>query len=667
MEPRRELEQLARELARHDELYYRHAAPEISDSAYDELRERYDRLAAALGLPPWQQRPGDDRTPGFATVRHRIPMLSLEKVADGPDGGAEQQLLAWEERTRRALALPARSALALLVEPKIDGVSVSLIYREGRLRTAATRGDGLEGDDITAQVLASGAVPARVPAQHPFEVRGELYLPEAAFSALRERSADDGRPLANPRNACAGLLKRKDADSLAGLGIAAFLYHLAWAEGTEEPATQSAALAWMRAQGFPVNPHAEVVHGAAAAAARCRAFAERRFQLGYGIDGMVIKVDERRFHAVLGATEHHPRWGIAWKFPPERRATELLDVVAQVGKSGRITPVAVLAPVPLAGTTVSRASLHNYGEVARKGIRIGDQVWVEKAGDIIPQVVGVVAGAAARAGRPIAPPAACPSCGTPPLLDDSGARCPNPACPAQLIERLKHYASRAAMDIAGLGDAVVTQLVDKLGVRSPADLYRLDVEQLASLERLGEKSARNLVAAIAESKQRGLARLLVGLALEHVGEKLAEDLAQRFGSMEALLAVRDLGELTAIEGVGERTAQAIIAQLANPAVRAVIAALAEAGVEMHARRAAVRAVPGIAGKSFVLTGTLATMTREEAARQIVAAGGTVSNSVSRKTDFVVVGRDPGSKLAKARALGIPLLDEEGLRALLAGQ
>lgn len=666
MDPHAELERLARELARHDELYYRQAAPEISDAEYDALRARHDALAAELGRPPWQQRPGDDRTPGFAAVRHRVPMLSLEKVADGPEGGAEQQLANWEERTRRALGLDAGAPLPLLVEPKIDGVSVSLIYRDGRLATAATRGDGLAGDDITAQVAASGAVPLAVPARHPFEVRGELYLPDEAFARLRERLAGDGRRLANPRNACAGLVKRKDAEALRGLGIAAFLYHIAWFEDAEEPPTQSAGLAWLSAQGFPVNPHHGLVAGAAAAAAQCRAFAARRHELGYGIDGMVVKLDERRWHAVLGATEHHPRWAVAWKFPPERRATRLIAVVPQVGKSGRITPVAVLEPVPLAGTTVARASLHHYGEVARKGIRIGDRVWVEKAGDIIPQVVGVVEDGE-RGTQPIAPPAACPSCGAPPLIDEVGARCANPACPAQLEERLKHFASRAAMDIAGLGDALVAQLVARLAVRSPADLYRLTEAELAGLERMGAKSAANLVAAIAASKGRGLARVLVGLALEQVGEKLAEDLAARFGSMERLLAVRDPRELTVIEGVGERTAQLIIAQLANPALRAVIDGLALAGVDLTHRGAALRAVEGVAGRTFVLTGALPTWTREEATRRIVAAGGKVAGSVSRKTDFVVAGSDAGSKLAKARELGIPVLDEEGLRRLLGGE
>lgn len=676
MEERIELARLAAELARHDELYYRQAAPEIEDADYDALRDRHDALAAALGLPPWQSRPGDDRTPGFAKVRHRVPMLSLEKAADGEDGGAAAKLAAWEARTAKALELPPGAALDLHIEPKIDGISVGLLYRNGALAQAATRGDGVEGDDITAQVRASGAVPLTVAAAGSFEVRGELYLPQPAFLRLREQvAAAGGRSLANPRNACAGLMKRKEAGTLTGLGIAAFIYHLAWSEGLAEPPRQQAVIAWLAGLGFPVNPHHAVERGAAAAAARCAAFAAQREVLDYGIDGMVVKLDDRRQQAQLSATEHHPRWGIAWKFPPERRATVLREVIVQVGKSGKLTPVAVLDPVQLSGTTVARASLHNFPDLERKGVHLGDTVLIEKRGEIIPQVVGVVIERRPSGARPVPRPTACPACGTPPVVDDVFISCPNPACPAQIRERLRHFASRVAMDIEGLGEAVVDQVVTHLGVRGPADLFALSAERLAGLERMGDKSAANLVAGLQVAKGRGLARVLAGLALHQVGEKLAEDLAARFGSAQALLdlarrhadgdaAAQDA--LMAIDGVAERTAQTVLDQLAHPAVRATFAALAAAGVELTHRGLAVAAVAGVAGKTFVLTGTLPTLTRPEAEKLIKAAGGKTSGSVSKKTDYVVAGADAGSKLAKAQELGVRILDEAGLKTLLAG-
>jgi DNA ligase (NAD+) len=673
---RNELDHLAVELARHDELYYRRAEPELSDADYDTLRERHDALAAKAGRPAWQQKPGDDRTIGFAKVLHRIPMLSLEKASDGEDGNAADKLATWEVRTRKALDLPVGQALALLVEPKIDGISVGIVYRAGELVQAASRGDGVEGDDITAQVRASGAVPLRVAAGGSFEVRGELYLPQAAFVRLRDSTvADGGRQLANPRNACAGLMKRKDSSSLSGLGVAAFVYHLAWAEGVDVPTTQSGIVAWLAKLGFATNPHCTVEQGAAAAALRCAAFAARRDGLDYGIDGMVVKLDDRRLQAQLGATEHHPRWGIAWKFPPERRPTVLRDVIVQVGKSGKLTPVAVLDPVQLAGTTVSRASLHNFPELERKDVRIGDTVLVEKAGEIIPQVVGVVAERRPADARPVARPEVCPACGTHPEADDVFIYCPNPACPAQLRERLRHFASRAAMDIEGLGEAVVDQVVTHLGVNSPAELFTLTAERLAGLERMGEKSAANLVAGLESAKGRGLARVLAGLALEQIGEKLSEDLSARFGSAQRLLdiaAAHAAGDATAIallleiDGVAERTARLVLDQLGNPAVQATLAALGAVGVVLEHRGAVVAAVAGVAGKTFVLTGTMPSLTRPDAEKLIKAAGGKTSGSVSKKTDFVVAGAEAGSKLTKAQELGVTILDEAGLKALLAG-
>jgi DNA ligase (NAD+) len=671
-----EITLLAAQLRHHDELYYRQATPEISDAEYDALRDRYQALCDQAGIAAEQRYghvPGDDRTVGFTTVRHRVPMLSLEKASDGDDGAAADKVASWVQRTRRLADLPDSAPLALLVEPKIDGMSVSLTYREGRLEQAVSRGNGVEGDVITEQVRASGAVPLSVARSGAFEVRGELYLPHERFAALNAKlAAEGGKILANPRNACAGLMKRKDAEALVGIGVAAFIYHVAWTEGFALPESQFGVVAWLKELGFPVNPHVTCEPDAGTAAQRCQGFAAQRHTLSYDIDGMVLKVDDRRLHDRLGATEHHPRWGLAWKFPPERKATLLRDVTVQVGKSGKLTPVAELAPVTLAGTTVTRASLHNFHELKRKDVRVGDTVWVEKAGEIIPQVLGVVLEQRPATTVPVPWPAVCPACSAAVLAEDIFIYCPNPACSAQVRERLRHFASRIAMDIQGLGEAVIDQLCTVRGLTSPAQLFALTAEDIGALDRKGEKSARNLVAALAEAKTRGLTRVLVGLALNQVGEKLAEDLAGTFGSMDALLALADrtddsgVAELDAIDGVAETTARAVIGQLRNPAVRQVIADLAAAGVDMTAAKREIRQVAGVAGKTFVLTGTLPTLTRDEAEALIVAAGGTCAGSVSKKTGYVVAGDDAGSKLAKAQALGVAVLDEAGLRALLTG-
>lgn len=665
MTPADEFAALSAQIAHHDARYYQQAAPEISDAAYDSLKDRWRSLAAQLGVEA-RETPGSDLTGDLPTVPHRVPMLSLEKAADGDDGSAAAKMAAWEVRTARLAEIAP--PLALTVEPKIDGMSVGVLFSDGRLTRAVTRGDGLCGEDITAQVCASGAVPLTVPVGGRFEVRGELYLPHEAFAALQARSP---KPLANPRNACAGLMKRKDASTVAGQGVQAFLYHLAWAEDLDLPTTQTGISAWLADLGLPVLCP-QTVTGAAEAADACAAWTQRRAHLPYDIDGMVVKLDDRRLHDRLGSTEHHPRWAIAWKFPPERKATALRGITVQVGKSGKLTPVAELEPVALAGTTVSRASLHNFVELERKEVRVGDLVWVEKAGDIIPQVLGV---AERRGATPLLRPTACPACAGPVTSEEIFLYCANPACPAQVRERLKHFAGRGALDIDGLGEAVIEQLCAVRGLTSPAQLFHLTVEDLAGLDRLGAKSARNLVDALHQAKQRGLARVLTGLALHQVGEKLAQDLAQRFGAIDPLLDLarrhaagdtEPVQILDALDGVADTTARAVLDQLAQPAVQQVLQDLAAAGVSLQAATPAIQAVAGVAGKSFVLTGTLPTLTRDAAAALITASGGTVVGSVSKKTAYVVAGDEAGSKLAKAQALGVPILDEAGLRHLLAG-
>ncbi len=732
-DPRRaELDALGAELRRHEALY-RAGAPELADADFDLLEHRYRELASALGVAaPAVATPGDDRTAGFAKVAHALPMLSLEKAAtwperleDGTDPASNAvpadpdarkayalgQLEAWARRLGDPAALPlAVGALALLVEPKIDGISVSLVYRDGALAVAATRGDGLEGDDITAQVLAAGCAPAAIALAGLLEVRGEIYLPRPAFAAHNARLVAAGEPaLINPRNGCAGLMKRKDADSVRGIGIASFLYHIARADGPRPPPTQTERTAWLRGLGFQVHPGAQTARGIAQAYAACLAWAGRRAGLDHDIDGMVLKLDDCARWDALGATEHHPRWAIAYKFPPERRASVLRRITLQVGKSGRITPVAELDPVLLAGTTVARASLHNFGEVARKDVRVGDTVLVEKAGEIIPQVVRIVADRRPPGTTPVAWPTACPVCAAPVVEDRSDAavahRCPNPACPAQVRERLRHFASRSAMDIRGLGEALIDQLVASGEVSRPDHLFALDAARLAPLElepdergtrrTVGAKRAANLIAAVAEARERGLARVLVGLSIPRLGESLAEGLAARWGAWagadglrtQALAFVagearavepfrrattlahqatqRELG-VVPFEGAEQRTADLVFRELASPTVLAIMDALAAAGVRLDQPRAAVRAVAGVAGRTFVLTGTLPGLSREEAEALITAAGGRCAGSVSKRTDYVVAGAEAGSKLAKAQELGVPVLDLDGLRRLLAG-
>lgn len=667
----KELAQLEAQLRYHDQLYYAEAEPEIPDSQYDDMREQYMRLAEELGVPEEQRYSrtlGDDHSEGFRRVRHAVPMLSLEK------GYSLEDLQRFERGLARLLERDAD--FDYVVEPKIDGMSVSLRYENGRLVQALTRGNGVAGDEITAQVQASGAVSARLQdlGSGMVEVRGELYLPHDAFSVMNKELEEAGEKLlVNPRNACAGIMKRKNPAEIIDRGVAAFIYSVAQSDGLDLPQTQSARLDWITEQGLPANEYAKRVHGIEAAHEYCEHFLERRQQLQYDIDGMVIKLDDVQLYKDLGETAHHPRWGIAWKFPAERKPTLLKGVSVQVGKSGKLTPVAELEPVFLAGTTVSRASLHNFVELERKDFRVGDTVLVEKAGEIIPQVVDVDKGKRKKGSRRIKKPERCPECRTPTIASEIFIHCPNPACPAQVRERLYYFAGKSAMDIDGMGPAVIDQVIDKLGVKTPADLFALEAEKLASLERMGEKSANNIVKALNTARKRGLAKVLTGLAINQVGEKLAEDLAGHFSSADKLIALgrqyvagdkEVVQMLCEIDGVAETTARTVLEALGNPAVQEVLHQLADHGVLLNEETKKVEAREGVAGKTFVLTGTLPEWGRSEAAAHIKAAGGKTSSSVSKKTDYVVAGDKAGSKLAKAESLGVTVIDESGLRELL---
>jgi DNA ligase (NAD+) len=681
-----ELRQLAEQI-RYHEAAYRAGVPEIPDSAFDDLVERYQELADELEIDASERvgaRPGEDHTAGFETVEHPVPMLSLEKLSPSRrDSSGEpvpiaDQLSAWFRRRQKELEV---EDLPLIVEPKVDGISVSLLYVKGALRQAVTRGDGRRGDVITRQVRQLGTVPLKLDGvrKGELEIRGELYWPLTEFERFNKTLE---KQLINPRNGCAGMMKRKDPTGLEATGIRSFFYQVAWDKGVKLPATQLEMLQWLADRGGEVYL-SEVFQTCSdeEALQYCEDYQERREVLNYDIDGMVIKIDDLGMYARLGATEHHPHWGIAYKFPPERKPTELLDIEVSVGKSGKLTPVAILEPVFVSGTTVSRASLHNFVELERKDVRVGDTVLVEKAGEIIPQVVEVDKSKRKRGAKRYVPPSACPTCGTEVVSEEIFVYCPNPACPDQVRERLRHFASRGAMDVDGMGEVLVDQVVDKLGVRSPDDLFRLEVDALASLDRMGQKSAERVKAGLEEAKGRGLARVLNGLAIRHVGETMAEDLAAYFKTADALLefagryvaededavdtvAPAKSSKRGAIEGLARKSADSIFHELNSPAVRKVFEGLAEVGVELSVKAAGVREVADVAGKTFVLTGTLPNLKRTEATKLIKGAGGKVSGSVSKKTDYVVAGDEAGSKLEKAQSLGVSIIDEAELRALL---
>ncbi|MBK8014492.1 MAG: NAD-dependent DNA ligase LigA [Deltaproteobacteria bacterium] len=726
---------------RHHEAAYRAGTPEIPDAVFDEMFERYQVLADRLSVDPesrLDRTPGADHTEGFVQVEHRVPMLSLEKLtqsrrdASGLSVDVREQLLSWIHRRRKDLE---REDLAFVVEPKIDGISVSLRYEKGRLMRAVTRGDGRRGDDITRQVRAARAVPeVLVGVGGAVELRGELYWPTAAFERYNQRLAEaDKKLIANPRNGCAGLMKRKDVDGLADAGVTSFLYQVAWSEGVACPPTQHETLEWLReatatsattsettsattsettsattsettsaatnattsktAPAMPTAGGRSFVYLDAASSRLekpedilrwCQLFEhERRAELPYEIDGMVIKLDDLAMYERLAGTDHHPHWAIAYKFLPERRSTRLENIVVQVGKSGKLTPVAELAPVRLAGTTVSRASLHNFVELERKDVRIGDIVEVEKAGEIIPQVVSVDRTQRSEGALPFARPAVCPACGADVVEEEIFVYCPNPACDAQIRERLRHFASRGAMDIEGLGASTVERLVAELGVRSPADIFRLTREALLKLEtdpKKGEhKRVENLLAAIEQAKGRGLARVLAGLAIGHVGTAMSEDLAAYFhdkttlldfaaryvaGDSEAVETVAPSKGVGKISGMAKKTADAVFAELHSGAVQRVLNDLEALGVRLDATSGASRGVDGIAGKTFVLTGTLPSLSRPEATARIKRAGGKVSGAVSKKTDVLVAGEAAGSKLKRALELGVTVWSEAELLSQL---
>jgi DNA ligase (NAD+) len=659
------LEALREQLHHHDYLYYVEARPEITDDAYDrllrELNELETRFPELVTPDSPSQRVAGTPTDVFKPVEHRVAMLSLDNTTT-PD-----QLREFEARLKRALP---GAAFAYVCEPKIDGLGVALVYARGRLQRGATRGDGRVGEEITPNLRTIKSLPVRLRGPlaeaEDVEVRGEVFMPRREFDTLNRQLGESGEPtFANPRNAAAGAVRQKDPAITAKRPLDAFLYHVSLAE-TLGFTSYWATLEALRASGLKTNPRAERCADIDAVIAYCARLEAERDALGYDADGVVVKVDALEQQRRLGATAHHPRWAIAFKFAARQATTVVQAIDVNVGKSGALTPVAKLEPVELAGVTIRNVSLHNEDEVRRKDVRVGDTVLIERAGDVIPYLVQVITSKRPEGAAPYVFPERCPACGGHAARPEGEVywRCMNAACPAQLKGRLQHFGSRRAMDIEHLGESLVEQLVDRGMVRDFSDVYRLTVDELAELERMAEKSAQNVVTAIAGSRERGLTRLLNALGIRMVGERVAQLLAAHFGSLESIADAPE-DALAQIHGIGPEIARSVRAFFAEEANRALIGKLNEVGVKTTEERAAP-AAQTLAGKTFVVTGTLPTLSRD-AARELVARhGGRMTSSVSKKTDYVVVGEAPGSKADDARRLGVKIIDEAELRALASG-
>ena len=656
--------ELREQIHHHDYLYYVAARPEVSDAEYDALVRELTTLEAdfpdLVTADSPTQRVAGQPVEAFRPVEHRAAMLSLDNAMSPED------LREFEARLGRVLP---GTRFAYVCEPKIDGLGVALLYARGRFVRGATRGDGRVGEDVSQNLRTIRSLPMvlRGPLADAddLEVRGEVFMPRAEFGRLNRTLEEAGEAtFANPRNAAAGAVRQKDAAVTARRPLDIFVYHVSHVSGVGFD-SHGQVLAALREAGFKTNPRSARGATMDAVIAYCERLEAERDGLGYDADGVVVKVDALEQQRRLGSTTHHPRWAIAFKFAARQATTQVVAIEVNVGKTGALTPVAKLAPVHLAGVTISNVSLHNEDEVRRKDVRVGDTVLIERAGDVIPYVVQVIAARRPPEAAPYRFPDRCPACGGVAFRPEGEAywRCTNTACPAQLKERLRHFGSRGAMDIEHLGDATIDQLVDRALVRDFGDLYTLGVDQLAALERLADKSARNLHDAIQGSKGRGLARLLNALGIRLVGERVAHLLAARFGSMERLAAA-PAAELGDIHGVGPQIAEAVRKFFDDETNRRVIAKLRAAGVDMT-ERTAVDGPRPLAGKTFVLTGTLASLSRDQARERIQRLGGRVAGSVSRKTDYVVLGEAPGGKADDARRLGVATLDEAAFLTLTA--
>ena len=665
------LAELREQIHHHDYLYYVEARPEITDAEYDRLmRDLVDletKFPELVTPDSPTQRVAGTPTDVFKPVEHQVAMLSLDNTTTA------DQLRDFQARLKRALP---GNAFAYVCEPKIDGLGVALLYERGRFVRGATRGDGRMGEEITANLKTIKSLPVHLRASRgpgpalaaldTVEVRGEVFMPRSDFEKLNRQLEDTGEStFANPRNAAAGAVRQKDPAATARRPLDLFLYHVSRAD-TLGFATYWDTLEALRASGLKTNPRAERCADMDAVIAYCARLEAERDALGYDADGVVVKVDSLEHQRRLGATAHHPRWAIAFKFAARQATTVVQAIDVNVGKTGTLTPVAKLEPVELAGVTIRNVSLHNEDEVRRKDVRVGDTVLIERAGDVIPYVVQTIVSKRPEGAAPYVFPERCPACGGTAARPEGEAywRCTNAACPAQLKGRLQHFGSRRAMDIEHLGESLVEQLIDRGIVRDFADLYRLTVDQLVELERMAEKSAHNVVTAIAGSRERGLARLLNALGIRMVGERVAELLASHFGDLQAIADAPE-DALAQIHGIGPEIARSVHTFFAEPGNRALVAKLREVGVAMTQERAAP-SPQTLAARTFVITGTLPHLSRESARDLIVRHGGRVVSAVSRKTDFVVVGDAPGSKADDARRLGVKTIDEAELRALASG-
>ncbi len=690
--PGERMRELREQIRRHEELYYLHSAPEISDAEFDRLLHELERLEAEnpdLVTPDSPtQRVGGTITEGFATVEHLVPMLSLDNAYD------EEELRAFDERVRKGAGL-GDAAVAYVAELKIDGLSIALTYDDGRLVRGATRGDGVRGEEVTPNVRTIRAIPLSLRKVIPgrIEVRGEVYLPRAQFERINKEREDEGEPLfQNPRNAAAGTMRNLEPALVAKRRLSAFVYQVVLpreggssaaddvGSGFSRKDSHAQTLQKMTDVGLPVEPHWQRCEGIDAIIAFCNSWADARRDLDFETDGVVVKVDNLSLREKLGNTAKFPRWATAFKFPAQQAHTKLLAIEVNVGRTGANTPYAVLEPVFVAGSTISMATLHNAEDIARKDLREGDTVVIEKAGDVIPRVIAPILSLRPPESKPWVMPTTCRACGSELARDEEEVvwRCENTSCPARLRRSLEHFASRSAMNIEGLGESLVDQLIEQDLVRDFGDLYALTTEQLENLvvtpkeprsdravpRRLG-KVGRNVIEQIDRSRRNDLPRLVYGLGIRHVGEKAAATVSRYMRTMQAILDA-PVEALQTIPEIGPVVAASIRAFAEEPHNRALVAKLAAAGVNMESLQPAVDVnAPGLlAGKTVVVTGTLETMTREEATKLIEDLGGKVAGSVSRKTSYLVAGADAGSKLEKARQLGTPILTEAQFREII---
>ena len=650
MNPREEIEQLTKQLEQHNYLYYVMDSPEIADYEYDQMLRRLETLEAehpelAPPLSP-TRRVGGAALPQFEKVEHAVPLESLQDVF------SMEELGEFDQRVRESLP-----QVEYTVEPKVDGLSVALEYVDGKFVRGATRGDGLVGEDVTENLKTIRSIPMTLEdAPHRLIVRGEVFMPKSVFETLNAKREEEGENLfANPRNAAAGSLRQLDPKIAAQRQLDILVFNLQLAEGVTFT-SHSETLDYLREKRFKVIPYT-CCQTEEAVEAAVRAVDEGRYGLNYDIDGAVVKVNDLSQRQTLGSTAKFPRWAAAYKYPPEIKETVVEEILVQVGRTGVLTPKAVVRPVRLAGTTVTNATLHNQDFITAKDVRIGDTVRIRKAGEIIPEILEVVKEKRPADAVPYLLPESCPVCGSPVERDEDGAaiRCTGAECPAQLVRNISHFVSRDAMDIDGLGSAIVEQLIQQGMVHSPADLYYLDPEQVEAMDRMGKQSTANLMAAIEKSKDNDLSRLLFAFGIRQVGAKAGKVLASTFGSLDRLMEA-DESALTEVRDIGAITAESIVRWFANPQSRHMIERLREAGVNFLSK--AVVVDQRFAGMTFVLTGALTLFTRDAATEKIESFGGKASGSVSKKTTYVVAGENAGSKLRKANELGIPVLTEE---------